>query len=149
MVYVQPEAVPRDVMRDLLSDTLSRVMSAKVEAVCNAAYGSRTGERERETRMAASLDEQVYAFRGRTLEKAYPYVWRDALYLKVGEGGRTVSKAVLVATGVADSPPPCSTLPTSPYKHVQHNEKTLKNLVRTPNLPLPKPPATTRWAGTG
>ena len=35
------------------------------------------------------------------MDKAYPYVWLDAFYVKVREGGRTISKAVLVATAVA------------------------------------------------
>jgi transposase-like protein len=43
--------------------------------------------------MPTPLDEQVRAFRGRTLVKAYPYVWLDALYVKVREGRRTVSRA--------------------------------------------------------
>ena len=51
--------------------------------------------------MACVLDEQVRAFRERRLDKPYPYVWLDALYVKVREGGRTISKAVLIATGVA------------------------------------------------
>jgi transposase-like protein len=46
------------------------------------------------------LDDAVRALRERPLERAYPYVWLDALYVKVREGGRTISKAVLVATGV-------------------------------------------------
>jgi hypothetical protein len=35
------------------------------------------------SRMAAVLDEQVKAFRERPLEKPYPYLWLDALYVKV------------------------------------------------------------------
>lgn len=53
------------------------------------------------SRMAKTLDEQVAAFRERPLgAKEYPYVWLDALYVKVREGGRVVSRAVLVAIGV-------------------------------------------------
>jgi putative transposase len=52
------------------------------------------------SRMAQSLDEQVTAFRTRKFDKAFPYVWFDALYVKVREGGRIVSKAVMVAIGI-------------------------------------------------
>ncbi len=51
--------------------------------------------------MAKSLDESVAAFRSRPLDKApYPYVWIDALAVRVREGGRIVNVSALVATGV-------------------------------------------------
>jgi putative transposase len=54
------------------------------------------------SRMCASLDTEVEAFRARPLtDCAYPYLWLDATYLKVREAGRVVSMAALVATGVA------------------------------------------------
>jgi transposase-like protein len=54
------------------------------------------------SRICAGLDAEVAAFRSRPLdETAYPYLWLDATYLKVREGGRVVSMAALVATGVA------------------------------------------------
>lgn len=56
------------------------------------------------SRMCAALDAEVEAFRRRSLGgEAYPYLWLDATYLKVREGGRVVSMAVLVAVGVARS----------------------------------------------
>jgi transposase-like protein len=54
------------------------------------------------SRICAALDTEVAAFRGRSLaDEACPYLWLDATYLKVREGGRVVSMAALVATGVA------------------------------------------------
>jgi len=54
------------------------------------------------SRICAALDAEVEAFRGRPLtDTAFPYVWLDATYLKVREGGRVVSMAALVAVGVA------------------------------------------------
>jgi transposase-like protein len=54
------------------------------------------------SRICASLDAEVQAFRGRSLaETGFPYVWFDATYLKVREHGRVVNMAALVATGVA------------------------------------------------
>ena len=54
------------------------------------------------SRMAADLDEHVDQFRNRPLHDAGPvtFVAADALTMKVREGGRVVSCAVLVATGV-------------------------------------------------
>ncbi len=45
----------------------------------------------------------VSAFRDRPLNDAYPYVWLDALYLKVRQNGRIVSLAVVIAIGVRTS----------------------------------------------
>jgi transposase-like protein len=54
------------------------------------------------SRICATLDAEVAAFRSRSLaDLACPYLWLDATYLKVREGGRVVSMAALVATGVA------------------------------------------------
>lgn len=54
------------------------------------------------SRMAADLDEQVAAFRTRSLADAGPFTFvaADALTMKVREGGRVVNAVVLVATGV-------------------------------------------------
>ncbi|KAB7744183.1 IS256 family transposase [Nostocoides sp. F2B08] len=51
--------------------------------------------------MAASLDEEVAAFRTRPLDAGpYTFVAADALTIKVREGGRVVKVAVMIATGV-------------------------------------------------
>ena len=54
------------------------------------------------SRICGALDAEVDRFRSRPLgELACPYLWLDATYLKVREGGRVVSMACLVAVGVA------------------------------------------------
>ncbi|RMD60771.1 MAG: IS256 family transposase [Planctomycetota bacterium] len=55
------------------------------------------------SRLCAELDERVEAFLNRELSGAWPYVWLDATYLKCRDGGRVVSKAVVVAVGVNES----------------------------------------------
>ncbi|MFF0870181.1 IS256 family transposase [Nonomuraea sp. NPDC003560] len=53
------------------------------------------------SQMAKTLDEQVEAFRTRTLDAGpYTFVWLDALTQKVREGGRTINVHALVATAV-------------------------------------------------
>jgi hypothetical protein len=42
----------------------------------------------------------VQAFLKRRIEGEWPYLWLDATYLKVREGGRVVSIAAIIATGV-------------------------------------------------
>ncbi len=75
------------------------VSTRKVEAVVQA-LGISGISRSEVSRLATSLDEQVEAFRTRRLDAAYPYLWVDARYEHVREGGRVVSRAVVVAYGV-------------------------------------------------
>lgn len=52
------------------------------------------------SRLCAEIDERVNAFLNRPLEGAWPYLWLDATYVKVREGGRIISRAVIVAVAV-------------------------------------------------
>jgi putative transposase len=52
------------------------------------------------SRICKELDEEVQGFRNRPLEGRYPYVWLDAIYLKVRQNHRIVSQALVIAIGV-------------------------------------------------
>ena len=52
------------------------------------------------SQLCQELDAEVERFRSRKLEGSYPYLWMDATFLKVREGGRVVSMAVVIAVGV-------------------------------------------------
>ncbi len=53
------------------------------------------------SRICAALDAEVEAFRSRPLAgERYPYLWLDATYVKVRDGGRVVAMAALVAIGI-------------------------------------------------
>jgi putative transposase len=68
-----------------------------------AALGGCSISRSEVSRICAQLDEELAEFRDRPLDEPYPYVWFDATYEKVREGGRIVSQAAVVAVGVRDS----------------------------------------------
>ena len=54
------------------------------------------------SRICAELDVAVGEFRERRLDHIeFPYVFLDATYVKAHDGARVVSKAIVVATGVA------------------------------------------------
>ena len=55
------------------------------------------------SRLCQALDAEVERFRTRPLVGPYPYVWLDATYVKVYDGGRVVSMAVVIAIGVRAS----------------------------------------------
>ena len=52
------------------------------------------------SRLCGELDAEVERFRTRRLEGPYPYAWLDATFVKVRDGGRVVSLAVVLAVGV-------------------------------------------------
>ena len=54
------------------------------------------------SRLCGEIDEKVQTFLNRPLEGGWPYVWLDATYVKVRQGGRIVSVAVTIAIGVND-----------------------------------------------
>ncbi|WEH12048.1 IS256 family transposase [Alicyclobacillus fastidiosus] len=55
------------------------------------------------SRICKELDDVVQSFKNRPLEGAYPYVWLDATFPKVREGGRVQSMAFVIAIGVRDT----------------------------------------------
>jgi putative transposase len=86
------------------------VMQAWVEGVSTrkvddlvAALGVESGISKSEvSRICAGLDTEVAAWRARPLaQQAFPYVFLDATYCKARVGGRVVSRAVVIATGVS------------------------------------------------
>jgi transposase-like protein len=52
------------------------------------------------SRLCEEIDERVDAFLSRPIEGEWPYLWIDATYLKVRQGGRIVSLAAIIAVGV-------------------------------------------------
>ena len=69
-----------------------------------AALGSDAGISKSEvSRICSQLDEEMHAFRTRSLSHlAFPYLLCDATYVKARVGGRVVSRAVVVATGIGE-----------------------------------------------
>lgn len=86
----------------------SVVMQAYVEGVSTRrvddvakAMGVEGISKSQVSRMCGELDETVQAWRSRPLDAGpYPFLWIDALVLKVREGGRVVNTSMLVATDV-------------------------------------------------
>lgn len=52
------------------------------------------------SRLCEEIDERVNTFLERPLEGDWPYLWIDATYVKVRQGGRIVSMATIIAVAV-------------------------------------------------
>lgn len=78
------------------------VSTRKVDDLVRA-LGNETGiSRSTVSRICADIDEAVTEFLTRPLDHTwFPYLFLDATYVKVRHGGRVVSQAVVVATGVS------------------------------------------------
>jgi transposase-like protein len=75
------------------------VSTRKVDDLVQA-LGLSGVDKSKVSRITKHLDELVQDFRHRPLEGQYPYVWLDALYLKVRQNHRVVSQAVVIAVAV-------------------------------------------------
>jgi len=75
------------------------VSTRKVNDVAEALFGSGISKSQA-SRMCEVLDPVVSEFRNRPLEARYPFGVVDAIYLKVRDGGKVISKALYVAIGV-------------------------------------------------
>lgn len=75
------------------------VATRKVEKVTEELCGTRFSK-STVSELCKGLDSAVREFRYRKLEKNYPFVMADAMYIKVREDYRVRSKALLIAMGI-------------------------------------------------
>ena len=78
---------------------LKGVSTRKVDDLLKA-LGLTGIDKSKVSRICKELDQSVEQFRQRQLQESYPYVWLDALYLKVRQNQRVVSLAMVIAVGV-------------------------------------------------
>ena len=78
---------------------LKGVSTRKVDDLLKA-LGLTGIDKSKVSRICKELDQAVEQFRERKLQESYPYVWLDAVYLKVRQNHRVVSLALVIAVGV-------------------------------------------------
>ena len=78
------------------------VSTRKVDDLLQA-MGLAGMDKSQVSRSCKELDGLVEEFRNRPLEDSYPYVWFDALYLKVRQNNRIVSLATVMAIGICET----------------------------------------------
>ena len=75
---------------------INGVSTRRVEDLAQA-MGMTGISKSQVSKLCKEIDERVASFLERPLEGEWPYVWLDATYLKVRQGGRTVSVAAIIA----------------------------------------------------
>ena len=76
------------------------VSTRKVDELIQAMGLDNAVSRSEVSRVCQALIDDVNDFRQRPLDGDYLYLWVDATYLKVREGSRVVSRAMLIATAI-------------------------------------------------
>ena len=95
---------PRNRMEEAL---LTVVQEAYVQGISTRkmkklfkAFGLPGIDKSKVSRICKELNEMVQAFRERPLQASYPYIWLDAIVLKVRENHRVVNLSLAIAIGV-------------------------------------------------
>jgi len=94
--------------RNMIEDALLTVVQeAYVQGVSTRkmkrlfkAFGLPGIDKSKVSRICKELNEMVQQFRGRPLQACYPYIWLDAIVLKVRENHRVVNLSLAIAIGV-------------------------------------------------
>lgn len=79
---------------------IAGVSTRKVDDLAQA-LGLEGMDKNRVSRACQLLDQHVKEFRERPLTAQYPYVWLDATYVKIRDGGRVKSQAFIIAIGLS------------------------------------------------
>ena len=92
---------PRRLMEKALTAVIQEawingVSTRRVEELVQA-MGMSGISKSQVSKLCKEIDERVTSFLDRPLEGDWPYLWLDATYLKVRQGGRTVSVAAIIA----------------------------------------------------
>ncbi len=99
-VFERYKRMTGDVEEAILEMYLSGISVRKIAGVTDALSKVRIGK-DAVSRIASRLEQQQKEWRERSLEeKAYPYLYLDATYLKVRWGASVTSMALLVCVGV-------------------------------------------------
>ena len=88
-----------DVEEAVLEMYLSGISVRKIAGVTEALRRVKVGK-DAVSRIARRLEEQQRAWRERPLEKAYPYLYLEATYLKIRWGASVTTMALLACVGV-------------------------------------------------
>ena len=98
--FLEPRRTAEKALAAVIQEAYVHGVSTRSVDDLVKAMGAGGMSKSQVSRLCAEIDERVNAFLSRPLEGAWPYLWLDATYLKVREGGRIISKAVIIAVAV-------------------------------------------------
>lgn len=89
------QALITTMMEMVIQGVATRSVEKVTEELCGTRFSKATV-----SEMCKGLDGVVGEFKNRSLDKTYPFIMTDALYIKVREDHRIRSKALMVAIGI-------------------------------------------------
>jgi len=98
--FIEPRRTAEKALVAVIQEAYVHGVSTRSVDDLVKAMGAGGMSKSQVSRLCAEIDERVNAFLNRPLEGAWPYLWLDATYVKVREGGRIISRAVIVAVAV-------------------------------------------------
>jgi putative transposase len=98
--FLEPRRTAEKALVAVIQEAYVHGVSTRAVDDLIKAMGAGGMSKSQVSRLCAEIDVRVNAFLSRPLEGAWPYLWLDATYLKVRDGGRIVSRAVIVAVAV-------------------------------------------------
>jgi transposase-like protein len=100
---LEPRRRPEHALLSVVQQAyINGVSTRKVDDLLRA-LGLTGIDKSQVSRICKELDDLAEEFRDRPLEGSYPYLWLDALYLKVRHNHRVINQAVVIAIGVRET----------------------------------------------
>jgi putative transposase len=100
--FLEPRKMSEKALTAVIQEAYVQGVSTRSVDDLVQAMGMSGISKSQVSRLCGEIDEKVQTFLNRPLEGGWPYVWLDATYVKVRQGGRIVSVAVTIAIGVND-----------------------------------------------
>jgi putative transposase len=112
--FLEPRRMAEKALTAVIQEAYIQGVSTRSVDELVKAMGMSGISKSQVSRLCEEIDGKIDAFLGRPLEGDWPYLWLDAIYVKVRENGRVVSVAATVAVAVnGDGRRPRRSGPTS------------------------------------
>ena len=98
--FLEPRRTAEKALVAVIQEAYVKGISTRAVDDLIKAMGGSGISKSQVSRLVEEIDERVDAFLARPIEGEWPYLWIDATYLKVRDGGRIVSTAAIIAVGV-------------------------------------------------
>jgi putative transposase len=100
--FLEPRRTAEKALAAVIQEAYLQGVSTRAVDDLVKALGASGVSRSEVSRLCAEVDERVREFLERPLEGMFPFLWLDATYVKVRDGGRIVSKAIVLAVGLSE-----------------------------------------------
>ncbi|MGV3615492.1 MAG: IS256 family transposase [Fimbriimonas sp.] len=99
--FLEPRRTAEKALVSVIQEAYLQGVSTRAVDDLVKALGASGVSKSQVSRQCEEVEARVKEFLARPLEGEFPYVWLDATYLKVRDGGRIVSKAAVLAVGLS------------------------------------------------